>query len=224
MIVWPTKDPDETLDYSWTIPLDSGDTVQSFSITPVSGTVAVEDDEFSGAVATAWLSGGVDGETATFTLLAVTSGGRTFEEMAALAVAANTTAAAALIAAFPRFAAVPSPTLAFWLTRAARSVDDSWTEDDVDMGRMLLAAHLMTLQGLGTGAEAEAAAAGAGDFKTIRSGSLTLERFERAAGATQGDLAATSYGQQFAALARQNRSGPRVMATGTLATSWPERT
>lgn len=121
-----------------------------------------------------------------------------------------------LKAAFPSFAAVADDTVAYWITRAQRSVDASWTEDDRQMGEMLLAAHLMTLQGLGTGAEASAAAEGTGDYKTIRTGSVTLERFDRTSDAAQGQLGSTSYGRQFATLARQNVGGPRVMATGAL--------
>jgi hypothetical protein len=121
--------------------------------------------------------------------------------------------AADLKAAFPRFDAVPDPTVEFWLTQARRSVDQSWTEGDYAMGQMLLAAHLMTLEGLGTGAEAEAAANGASGFKTIRSGSLTLERFDK--GSASGSTG-TSYGDRFAALARLNVGGPRVAATGVI--------
>lgn len=125
-----------------------------------------------------------------------------------------------LQASLPKFAAVADATVEFWLVRARRQVDETWSEGDYAMGQMLLAAHLMTLQGLGTGAEAEAAANGTGDYKTIRTGSVTLERFDRGESAS-GDLASTSYGRQFIALARQNVGGPRVMATGTVPTSIP---
>lgn len=124
-----------------------------------------------------------------------------------------------LQAAFPRFAAVADETVEFWLTRARRQVDESWTEDDYQMGQMLLACHLMTLNGLGTGAEAEAAAQGTGDYKTIKSASITLERFDRDSNAAAGTLQSTSYGRQWLELARANRGGPRVMDTGTLPTS-----
>lgn len=128
-----------------------------------------------------------------------------------------------LQAAFPRFAAVADETVEFWLERARRHVDQSWTEGDYAMGQMLMAAHLMTLNGLGTGAESEAAAAGAGEFKTIRSGALTLERFDSASGGEQGAFGSTSYGRQFEALARLNVGGPRVTATGTLPTGYELR-
>jgi hypothetical protein len=121
-----------------------------------------------------------------------------------------------LQAAFPRFAAVADPTVEFWLVRARRSVDQSWFEDDYQMGQMLLACHLMTLQGLGTGAESEAASQGASGYKTIRSGAITLERFDNGSGGAADGFAATSYGQQFALLLRQNRGGARVAPTGTI--------
>lgn len=120
--------------------------------------------------------------------------------------------------AFPRFAAVADETVEYWLTRARRSVDETWTEDDYAMGQMLLAAHLMTLNGLGTGVEATVAAQGMGDFKSVKSGSFSLDRGETGGGAAAGTLASTSYGRQFAALARVNVGGVRVAPTGTLPT------
>ncbi len=124
--------------------------------------------------------------------------------------------AADLKAAFPRFADVEDATVEFWLTRARRSVDQTWTEGDYAMGQMLLACHLMTLAGLGTGAEAAAAAEGAAGFKSMRSGSFSLERFDNGNGGAQSTIMSTSFGQQFSALARQNVGGPRVMPTGTV--------
>lgn len=125
-----------------------------------------------------------------------------------------------LQAAFPRFADVADATVEYWLVRARRVVDESWTEDDYQMGQMLLAAHYMTLNGLGTGAEAETAANGTGDYQSIKSGSLTLTRFQQSGSSTaQGELRSTTYGRQFDALLRQNKAGPRVMGTGALPTS-----
>lgn len=131
--------------------------------------------------------------------------------------------AAGLKAAFPRFAAVEDETVEFWLERARRHVDESWTEGDYAMGQMLMAAHLMTLNGLGTGTEAEMAAAGVSDFKSVRSGAFSFTRGDGASSAESGALGSTSYGRQFAALARINVGGPRVMATGALPTTSPER-
>lgn len=128
---------------------------------------------------------------------------------------------AALKAAFLAFAAVPDATVAFWLTRAARQVDASWPDDDRDFGRRLLACHLMTEQGLGTGAEAEMFRAGAAGFDSLKSGSLTLTR---AAGNVNGGMGAygtTQYGRQFATLAMQVRGGARVTDTGAFTTGYP---
>lgn len=121
-----------------------------------------------------------------------------------------------LKAAFSAFAAVEDATIEFWIERAGRLVDTSWTEGDYQMGQMLLAAHYMVINGLGTGAEAAAAAAGASGFKRMKSGSLDLERFESASGGSAEGFSSTSYGQQFLALLRVNKGGPRVTATGTV--------
>lgn len=122
-----------------------------------------------------------------------------------------------LKAAFPRFDAVDDTTVDFWLGRAQRSVDESWTEGDFAMGQMLLACHLMTLEGLGTGAEAELAAAGIGDFKVIKSGALQLERGSSGGDApAPGTIKSTSYGRRWAELAGVNVGGPRVSGSGVL--------
>ena len=127
--------------------------------------------------------------------------------------------AANLKARFPAFAAVPDQTVTAAIERAQRQVDQSWTEGDYGEGIMLYAAHDMTLDGLGTGADAQANAQGLSGFRSIRSGSLSLER---ASGAGSGDSAgieSTSYGQRFARLRRQNRAGPRAAVSAP--ETWP---
>jgi hypothetical protein len=113
--------------------------------------------------------------------------------------------------AFPAFADVEESSVSYWLARAARVVDDGFG-DDATHAALLLTAHYLTLQGLGTGAEAEAAAAGASGFKRIKSGALEIERGDNKGGAYSG----TSYGLQFAELLRTVRGGPRVTGTGTI--------
>jgi hypothetical protein len=122
-----------------------------------------------------------------------------------------------LQSAFPRFADVADVTVEYWLTRARRSVDETWTEDDYAMGQMLLAAHHMTLEGLGTGTEAMIASKGLGDFKSVRSGSFSLDRGEGGQ-VSAGTYGSTSYGRRFLELAKVNTGGPRVMGTGTYPT------
>lgn len=114
---------------------------------------------------------------------------------------------------FPAFEDVDDDTITYWAARAARIVDDSWPEEDREHARYLLTAHYLTQQGLGTGAEAEAAAAGASGFTRLKSGSLEIER----AAGNAGTYDSTSYGQQFAALLKAIRGGPRVTGTGTIA-------
>lgn len=128
--------------------------------------------------------------------------------------------AADLKAAFTKFSAVADETVEFWLTRARRSVDSSWTEDDRAMGEMLLACHLMTLEGLGAGTEAQIAAEGLGDFTSVKSGQFSFTRKDGGEGsASAGELGSTTYGRQWLTLARANRGGARLTPTGTVPTS-----
>lgn len=133
--------------------------------------------------------------------------------------------AADLKAAFPRFAAVADETVEFWLERARRKVDQSWTEGDYAMAQMLLACHYMTLNGLGTGTESEVNAAGLGDFKSVRSGSFSFTRKEGGDDADSGPMGSTSYGRQWQELAYANRGGARITPTGDIPdfSLYPER-
>lgn len=125
--------------------------------------------------------------------------------------------AASLKAAFTKFTAVADETVEFWLTRARRSVDASWTEDDRAMGEMLLACHYMTLEGLGAGTEAQIAAEGLGDFTSVKSGQFSFTRKDGGEGsADAGSLGSTSYGRQWLTLCRVNRGGARITPTGSV--------
>jgi hypothetical protein len=117
---------------------------------------------------------------------------------------------------FTAFAAVDDVPVQYWLDRAARIVTDAWLEADQQHGQMLLAAHYMTLNGLGAGAEAEVAAAGAAGFKSMRSGSLSLDRGDTSANDKMGEYGQTQYGRQFWPLLRANMGGPRITSTGCL--------
>ena len=118
--------------------------------------------------------------------------------------------AADLVARFPTFSAVASAAIAAAITEAAARVDTTWTAGDYPMGVMLYAAHLMTLDGLGTSAEAALGAAGALGFGVLRSGNLSLDRRDTA-GPDRGNLLAeTTYGRRFLALLRVNQPGVLV--------------
>jgi hypothetical protein len=124
--------------------------------------------------------------------------------------------AADLKAQFARFADVADATIELWLTRARRMVDDGWCEDDRAFGEMLLGAHYLTLEGLGTGTEAQLAADGLAGMQSIKSGQLSLTRGGAGADQAAGQLGSTSYGQRFLELLAQNTRGPRVAPTGAL--------
>lgn len=119
---------------------------------------------------------------------------------------------------FPPFAAVTDEAYTFWSARAARIVDplQACLGDDADLAAMLITAHLLTLQGIGTGAEAEMAAQGASGFKRIKSGTIDLERTDSASAASMGEYGATGYGQQVWPMLKACVAGPRVTGTGAL--------
>jgi hypothetical protein len=87
-------------------------------------------------------------------------------------------------------------------------VDTSWTEGDFGDARMLLAAHLMTLGGLGSTAEAKAVANGSGQFKVMAIGSLRLERFDALARTASTFMARATGASSPSCCAQQG--GPRV--------------
>lgn len=111
-----------------------------------------------------------------------------------------------LKARFPKFAGVDDAIIDAALAEAARLVDDSWPEADYAPGRLLYAAHVLTLDGFGEGTEAQLNAEGVGDFQSIRLGSLSLSRFSKDAATQTGSATldvwnSTTYGKRFYALA-----------------------
>lgn len=104
---------------------------------------------------------------------------------------------------FPTFAAVATDVLASALTEAATRVDSTWTASDLPLGIMLYAAHVLTLDGFGTGAEAALGAAGAFGFQSLQAGSLTLGR--KAGDGSGSILSETTYGRRFLALLKVNQ-------------------
>lgn len=78
---WPSKDPDEVLDYSWPVPLDDGDTITGTPVaTVIAGTVTLGTPAVDEALVTVVISGGAPSENAIVKMVAVTAGGRTFVE------------------------------------------------------------------------------------------------------------------------------------------------
>lgn len=199
MIVWPAKDPAEVLDYTWSPPLDSGDTIVSYTV--ATSDVTIDSDSNTPTTVTMWISGGTSGENATITLTAVTAGGRTLREVGVLPVFDRASAILALFRVrHGKFAAVADGTVGYWLAEGSAKVS-AWAAADQDEGAMLLAAHNLASQGLGSGA----IPAGVTSFK---SGTFSATVSDGLASKT--GFAATSYGRDYLALAKRNFGGPRL--------------
>jgi hypothetical protein len=226
---WTAKDPDERLDYvyDWTPDLNPGETLASYTFTPVNlAGLTIADEVLRQSDFVVWFTGGTDGETAQFTLRVTTTDNRIFEDSIVLPIVSSTAPVpypggqvdptpANLVATFPEFATVPVGQMQYYLDRAAQSVDTSWGAPDFGHARMLLAAHFLTLAGLGSSADAAAVRSGADQFRSMSIASLSLTRFDK--GKT-GSLASTRYGAEFMTLRQQWRAGPRV--TGGVTRGW----
>lgn len=204
MIAWPAKDPAEELDYNWTVPLDAGDAISTFTATVASGTVAIEGTPgFSGAVATTFFSGGAIDEIASITLTAVTTGGRTFRETAVLPIIDR---ASAVLAAFrlryPAFVTSTDGEISYWLADAGAQVS-AWPTADQQAGRLAYAAHKL--------AEAGKGGALPNGVTSFKSGTFDAQIGESVAKRT--GLHATQYGREFLDLARRHFGGPRLAWT-----------
>lgn len=201
MIVWPAKDPAETLDFNWTVPVDAGDTVATYTAAVASGTVAIDADENGDARVTVWLSGGTDLETATFNLTATTVGGRTFRELAVLPVFDRASELLALFRLrYAAFASIADGVIGYWLADAAGRIADPWPEDARDPAKLVLAAHML--------AESGALSGNAGipaGVTSFRSGSFSATFSDSVANRT--GFSTTIYGREFLALRRRNFVG-----------------
>ncbi|GJD63332.1 DUF4054 domain-containing protein [Methylobacterium frigidaeris] len=123
---------------------------------------------------------------------------------------AEATTPEAFRARFPAFAGVPDAAVADALAEAGPRVGAAWPAADAALGRMLHAAHTLTLDGRG-GPEAELARAGALDLKALRSGTLHLERHDPPTDSAPGTLGLTSYGRRFHEVMRRNSVGVVVV-------------
>lgn len=107
-----------------------------------------------------------------------------------------------LKARFPGFVTTPDAAVQGALDEAAGRVDTSWLEADYRIARMLYAAHVLTMDGLGSSTETQLMG-----FRRIKVSSLELER-EPGPSATAAALTSTSYGRRFLELAGLNFRGP----------------
>lgn len=101
---------------------------------------------------------------------------------------------------FPAFSAVADATVQAALDEAALRVDESWIDEaSFRLGRMLYAAHVLTLDQNGSGV-----AATLGGFRSVTMGPLSITRGGPDS-VLVGELASTGYGARFMALLRINQ-------------------
>ncbi|MES2783598.1 MAG: DUF4054 domain-containing protein [Pseudomonadota bacterium] len=204
-ITLASKAPDERIAYLWTPPLATGD---SIAVAPapsailISGTAATDGVSIVGSDVKIWLIGGTDGEVSQFLVECDTLGGETLQETLYLPISSTALSAlgAQLITIWPAFAAVDPAAINYWLDEAL--IVANWGNDNA---RMLLAAHYMAINGLGTNAVT-------GGLTSFKSGSVDM-KFSEAQANTIG-FAQTIYGQQFSILLRRRHAGPRTIAVG----------
>lgn len=77
MFTWPAKDPDEVLEYSWDVPLDAGDAIDSRTVTLIAGDAVLGSVADANGIVTVELSGGTAGTTSVIEMVANTTEGRT---------------------------------------------------------------------------------------------------------------------------------------------------
>lgn len=85
---WPSKDPEDVLDYEfdWTLRLETGETISASTFTVVTGTVVKGTTAIDGAITRVWLSGGTLGERCEITNHITTSQARQWDRTAALRI------------------------------------------------------------------------------------------------------------------------------------------
>lgn len=94
MLQWPSKDPNEVLDYQldWADPtngprLQTGETLLTSVWTVSQGDVVINSSTFTpGGMSTVWLSGGTDNTKCELLNRVTTSGGRTYDETVVLRI------------------------------------------------------------------------------------------------------------------------------------------
>jgi hypothetical protein len=214
-MTWTAKDPNETRDYIWTVPLDAGDTIVAHTATVAHGNhITIPTSSVDGANVVVWIAGGNHNETAIVTLTATTDGGRTFEATFTLKIIDTDQAfELAFKAAFPAFADTPRDAIAYWHGRAEAVITDAYG-DQKDHATMLLTAHHLTMQGQGGGAAAQRMSKFGGATR-VKSGSLELAWD---GGGDSMGFKATIYGQELWPIARNVLGIGGVTATGTVPT------
>lgn len=112
----------------------------------------------------------------------------------------------------PQFADVSDAVIEGYIELGGLWVDNSWPDRLTEAAQAAIVCHLMTLDGLGTDAESQGQASGAAQYQSVRSGELTLTRYQKTAGDMSYSewLSQTKCGAFFAQLLRMAKAGPRV--------------
>lgn len=112
---------------------------------------------------------------------------------------------------YPAFASVDDGTIQYWLTDAERFADTSWIEADYAPALIAVAAHNMLKAGVAGIANSDTTSMAAAGLTDFQSGGFRVRFSDDAVKAAQaGGFASTTYGQEYAALLRKNKGGPRV--------------
>ena len=85
---WPSKDPQEVLDYQfdWRARLVTSETISTSTFIVAEGSVTTASPSIGVGTTTVWLSGGTLGEVNVITNRIVTNQGRTYDETAKLRI------------------------------------------------------------------------------------------------------------------------------------------
>lgn len=109
----------------------------------------------------------------------------------------------------PGFTTVDPACIDLWLTEAAKTVPATGEWDpDTDTAQIYLAAHLMSINGIGPDRGAQALIR----VKSVNSASLSFTKDDGG----MGDFGVTSYGRLFYPIWKANVGGPRVTGTGEI--------
>lgn len=127
---------------------------------------------------------------------------------------------------YPEFATVSDAVITQYIDMAARNVDTTWFEEDYQRAIITLACHLMAISGIGSGPDSKANNGEMAIYKVIRSGALTLQKFDKASDDSFWQFSASRYGKIYRMLLKLNRGGPRVVGgiyppTSGFAKDWP---
>jgi len=232
-VYWEPKDPDEAKNYSvdWGLEaLAPGDTVLTSVWVDVVGAVVQADSIAPGGLFTyARVAGGVLGAIASLLNRVTTADGETLEQVVLLPIVASTGVTPLgeyetptpthLTTTYPAFADVPYATINAHIQGALGGVDTTWIAADYPRAIMALAAHNMSLLGIGAVDESEGYARKG--VTGIRDGAFHVNFSDkRVAELSGGSWSASPYGRLYESLLASNKGGPRVIGGAVAEDYW----